>query len=153
MGRNAVKPTINVWLNGDFFTFEDTSAIRERLDHQFQVDGSSIYWPDFQVEPAVYVYATIEVILSSRMRDVLLNLASSALYDALKYIVSVSRTRREVWATRTDWAARTELRYRISIRDESQHKVFEMEANTNDDEDLQQILQQASEAVRRAFDG
>jgi hypothetical protein len=62
MGRNAVKPTINVWLNGDFFTFEDTSAIRERLDHQFQVDGSSIYWPDFQVEPAVYVYATIEVL-------------------------------------------------------------------------------------------
>jgi hypothetical protein len=154
MGGNAAKPTITVRLNGDFFGGDDVSVIRKRLDPQFRVDNTSgIYWSDFQVEPAVYVYAAINIVISSpAVRDVLLNLASSGLYDALKYIVTVSNAKREEWATRTKWANKTELRYRISIRDESQHKVFEMQANTNDDEDLKQILQQASEAIRRVFD-
>jgi hypothetical protein len=116
------------------------------LESQFQVDldVDDILWPAFEELPTIYIYAGIDIILSPPVRDILLNLASSALYDALMYMGSR--------AQRAELATKTETKFRISLKDENERPIYEVDGSTNDPEIVKQLLQQVSDVARQALD-
>jgi hypothetical protein len=146
MDRNAEKPTINVELFADFFSEEEVQAIREQLEGQFQVDGPILFAPYIEEEVAEIVYASVDIILSPATRDIVLGLASSALYDALRYIAARAKRVERVFPSET------KAKFRISLKNESGHSHLDVEGDTNDPEVLKALLQQVSDAARETTD-
>ena len=91
MNQNAEKPTVTVELNGDFFLEEDLEASQEILEPQFRVEGGIYLTAIEEGFIGPIISGSIDIIVSQPTRDILLALASNALHDAVKYMVTKAK--------------------------------------------------------------
>ncbi len=148
MERNAGKPTAVVSLDfGDFFSFDDLKAVEEILEPQFHVKGSMYAGGGVEEVAGPIIAGSMEIIGSSPTREILLGLASEAIWDAILYIRSAIKIPERFRETETQ--SRTPLLFRISLRIEANF-TLERKIDINAP-DTQQKIAQARQQARETL--